>query len=233
MLLLGIESIKWCHEANLNIEHVFITENIEIDNDIQCLLLDRKISCYEISKGISKKISQTSYPIPYIGVAYIPKTDTRPVTGDMVVVLDDVKDHGNIGTIIRTAVAFGVTDIITVNSTEDIYYKNIVYASRGTVFGINSRQLTLSNCLKMLKQAGYQIVTTSPHAKVSLSEFELPSKPLAVVFGNETNGISDSVFEAADINVKITLDKVESLNVGIAAGIILYDLQRKLSTSGS
>lgn len=228
MLLLGIECIKWGYKAQLNIEHVFVTNDIVEDVSIPTWLLEKKIPCYEVSKGISQKISQTSYLIPCIGVAQIPKKNSRCITGDVVVVLDNVKDHGNIGTIIRTAVAFGVTDIITVNSTEDIYYKNIVYASRGNVFNINYRQFVSSDCVKMLKQTGYQVITTSPHAKINLSEVDFPPQPLAIVFGNETNGISDSVNEEADFNIKIPLGKVESLNIGVAAGIIMYDLKRKL-----
>src|SRR5947209_1450574 len=95
-LLEGSESIAWALEAQLPIEHVFYSTTHEQD-PILSQLRQHHIPCYSVSDGILKKISDTSYLVPFLAVAHIPHELTEPDTmGDFVVVLDRVQDHGNI-----------------------------------------------------------------------------------------------------------------------------------------
>lgn len=229
-LLEGAESIQWAIEASLPIEHVFLSTR-QADDPFFQRLQEQHIPCFVVTEAILKKISDTSYLVPYIGVAHLPAELLHTeVMGDFVVVLDQVLDHGNIGTIIRTASAFGIRDILSTTSSLDIYYKKIVTASRGRVFQTRWHHYPSSaQALAALKGRGYQIIATSPYGRTLQSLATLQAKPIALIVGNETRGISDEVERLADLVVQIPMSgQVESLNVGVAAGISLYELKFRM-----
>ena len=229
-LLEGIESIQWALEAHLSVEHVFYHNALQNDTFLTALH-ERHVPCYALSEGILKKISDTSYLIPYIGVAHQPQSRLQNAAiGDIVVVLDHVLDHGNLGTIIRTASAFGVQNIVSTSSELDLYFKKVVSASRGKVFTMNVQSFQSGPAaIAALKQKGYQVIATSPYAKMLQALAPLQAKPIALVVGNETEGVSDEVMQQADIVVQIPMSgAMESLNVGVATGISLYELKFRL-----
>ncbi len=222
-LLEGVESIQWALEAHLLVEHVFYHTSIHGDPFLMALHKMR-IPCYAVTDGILKKISDTSYLVPYVGVACLPEERSQYVSmGDLVIVLDRVLDHGNLGTIIRTASAFGVHDIISTSPDLDLFFKKIVTASRGKVFDMDMHCFhSGSAAITALKQKGYQVVATSPYAKNIQALAPLQPKPIALVVGNETEGITDEIMQLADIVVQIPMSgSIESLNVGVATGIQL------------
>ncbi len=232
-LLEGAESIQWALEAHLPVEHVFYHAAIH-DDPLLITLREKGIPCYAVTDGILKKISDTSYLVPYIGVAHLPRERLpQDAMGDLVIVLDRVLDHGNIGTIIRTASAFGVRDIVSTTPDLDIYFKKIVIASRGKVFDVNVLHFHAGPAaITALKQKGYQVVATSPHAKDIQALAPLQPKPVALIVGNETEGIADDIVQLADVVVQIPMSGlVESLNVGVATGISLYELKFRMVLS--
>lgn len=226
-LLEGEESVQWALEAGVRVEHVFYAG--QGGDAVFRLLRERHIPCDQVSEGILKKISDTSYLVPLLGVAVVPQGPVEQM-GDFVVVLDRVQDHGNIGTIVRTATAFGIRDIVSTTSALDLYYKKIISASRGRVFNIRVQRYNSGiEALTALKRRGYQIVATSPHARDLQAQVQLEARPVALVVGNETDGISDEIMQQADLVVQIPMSGlVESLNVGVAAGISLYELKFRM-----
>ena len=111
----------------------------------------------------------------------------------------------------------------------DPYRQKVIDASRGLTFQStfidhNSPQETID----YLRKQGYQIIVTSPHASRLQSQTPLETKPIALVVGNETDGVCKELMEAADISIQIPMHSaVESLNVGVFAGISLYELKFK------
>lgn len=229
----GEESIQWALEAKLPVEHVFYSSNLRQRAYLESLLA-RGIPCYAVSDGILKKISDTSYLVPLIGVASLP-TPPQELTprGDFVLVLDRVQDHGNLGTIIRTASAFGIRDLFSTTPDLDIFFKKVVSASRGKAFEARLRNFPSAQAaLNALKGAGYQIVATSPHARDLQAMAQLQQRPVALVVGNETEGITEDILQQADLVVQIPMSgQVESLNVGVATGISLYELKFRMILS--
>ncbi len=221
-LLLGAEPVQWALEAYLPIDHVLYHPSVE-SNSLLSMLNEQGIPCYSVSEGLLKKISDSSYLIPLIGVARLPATGAL-IGGDFVIVLDRIVDHGNLGTIIRTANAFGIHHLVSTTPDLDLYYKKIIDASRGTVFqSWLHRFPSGAAAIAALKEQGYQIVATSPYARNLQGTATLRSKPIALVVGNETEGISEEITRLADVVVKIPMSgAVESLNVGVAAGISMY-----------
>lgn len=227
-LLEGTESISWALESGLTLEHVFMSSDHE-HGPLYAQLQARQIPCYLVSDGILKKISDTSYLVPYLGVLSLP--DRYPTEmGNFVVVLDRVQDHGNIGTIIRTARAFGIHDLVSTTPELDLYYKKIISASRGSVFGTHLQRFASGrDAVHFLQQRGYQVIATSPYARDIQAQAPLQARPVALIVGNETEGISDEIREMADLVVQIPMSGlVESLNVGVATGISLYELKFRM-----
>ncbi|WIG59277.1 MAG: hypothetical protein OJF49_002024 [Ktedonobacterales bacterium] len=230
-LLEGAEALAWALDAALPVEHVFLATRFDDATGILARVTERGIPCFRVSDGVLKKITETTYLVPLVAVARLPAPATPGDTmGDLVVVLDHVVDYGNIGTIVRTASAFGVRDLMSTTPDPDLYYKKIISASRGTVFGARfTRFASGTETIESLKRRGYQIVATSSHARDIQALARLAPMPVALVVGNERDGVSDEILRRADMVVQIPMSgSVESLNVGVATGISLYEMKMRM-----
>jgi TrmH family RNA methyltransferase len=227
-LLQGAQIIQWALAAHVPIEHVLFHDKIK-DHPLFGALSAQRIDCLAVSEGILKKVTGTRYLIPFVGVARL-KSDPAARLGDFVIVLDGVQDHGNVGTIVRTARGFGVRDVLATRQDFDLFYKKTIEASRGKVFDVRLRRFDSGlQAVQNLKEQGFQIVATSPHAATLQAAARLQEKPLALVVGNETTGVSHQVLQNADLVVQIPMSsQVESLNVGVATGISVYEFKLKL-----
>lgn len=225
-LLEGIEQIEWVLNAKIPIEFVILHDKLS-ENPFIAKIPEDKI--YWTSEGILKKATETNYLVPVIAIAST-KNLFRDPEGDFVVMLDNLHDHGNIGTIIRTATAFGIHDVVFNTPARDIFFKKTIDASRGTIFKSNLVSCdTALDAVRFLKSKNYQIVATSPYGSKIQSIAQLEKKPVALVVGNETHGCSEQLLQEADLIVQIPMNSaVESLNVAIAAGISIYELQLKV-----
>lgn len=228
LLLEGEEHIEWGLQAELIIETVFIHDKLK-EHPLIKILSQKNIPYFFTSEGILKKISDTNYLIPYIGVAHNPPVPSS-VSPEFAVVLDNVVDYGNIGTIVRSGLAFGIDSFITTNTTTDFFYKKIIDASRGNVFRAHVQKFSSDQeTIAYLKKQGFYIITTSPYAKHIQSLTTLPDQPIALVLGNETNGCSQHFIDQADLLIQIPMNsQIESLNVAVAAGISMYELKIKM-----
>ncbi len=223
VVLYGEDSILWANMYHCKLEYILCTRPLSE----QLKLVTDSVKCFLISDGISKKVSGTTQVVPYIAVASL--SNSPLCCSESVVVLDDVKDHGNIGTIIRTAVAFGFKNIVLTNTSNDIYYKNIINASRGTALNVNYANINANHLTDYLRKSGYLILSSSPYGNSSLESASksFSGKKIAVILGNETNGVSDLFIEHSDAVIRIDINpNVESLNVGVASGIILSALRQ-------
>jgi TrmH family RNA methyltransferase len=224
VLLEGLEAINWAFAGAWKVEYILVEEK---SVDILSQLSTQPEAVYLASSGILKKITETSYLVPIVGVGR--QVETSAAKSDFVIVLDNVKDPGNIGTIVRTGNAFGVSEYLAANQDFDPYYRKTIEASRGLVFRSHFRNLGDPVSTKEhLRNEGFQIVTTSPHGSTIQALVELDDRPIALVIGNETVGVSAELVRAADKTILIPMNgSVESLNVGVAAGISIYELKIK------
>lgn len=224
-LILGEEAISWALVGKCKIEYIFASENAKDESFIQRI---QNIPIYFASDGILKKISDTSYLIPFIAVASF--MEDLPFKEEIVVCFDGVKDFGNIGTIVRTAKAFSIHEFASTDSEFDLFYKKTIDSSRGSVFTASLKRYSSGkDAIGALKKAGYQIVVTTLSDSEHQSFAKIQNKPIAVVFGNETGGVSKEVSDLADVRIQIPMSgEMESLNVAVAAGISLYEMKTKV-----
>jgi RNA methyltransferase, TrmH family len=226
ILLEGEVIVDWAIEKGLDIEYLLVSDRMA--STVVEKYKPHHIQVLGVSEGILKKATDMNYVIPVVGVAKMPlvKGDINP---PFVVVLDAIQDFGNIGTIIRTCQAFGVRKILSASPDFDIYHRKTIEASRGSVFGIQLDCFPdVTATINFLKAQGYQIIATSPRGVELQSLVELKRQPAALVVGNETSGISPEFEKEADFLVQIPMaNAIESLNVGVATGISIYELKLK------
>lgn len=158
-------------------------------------------------------------------VAVVKKEESKSIKGN-VIMLDGLQDPGNVGTIIRSAVAFNFDTIIVGKNTVDIYNEKVLRASEGMIYNINIIKNDLVDSIMDLKLKGYKILGTKVDNGKSIDEIN--SSNYAFIVGNEGNGISSDLLNLCDDYVYIPMNKsCESLNVGIASSIIMYEINKK------
>ncbi len=179
-----------------------------------------------VTQDIMKKLSVLETPPNIIGVC---KMREEEELANKVLVLDGIQDPGNMGTIIRSAVAFSVSSILLSNDSVDFYHPKVVRATQGVLFHVNILRRDLSSEILRLKERGYLIYTTDVEDGEEIQNITFQEeKKIAFVMGNEGNGVSDTVKKLADKKIYIKMNPlVESLNVGVATSILLYELEKK------
>ena len=178
-----------------------------------------------VSKEIMKKLSEMDTPSNVMAVCNM--LDNK-ISGEKFLLLDDIQDPGNLGTIIRSAMAFNVDTIVLSPNTVDLYNPKVVRATQGMMFHINIVINDLKEVIEELKSRDIPIYGTrvDSGSDVRLLRDEKTDK-YALIMGNEGNGVSTDILDMCDEYLYIKMnDKVESLNVGVATSIILYELNK-------
>lgn len=227
-----IEGIKLLEEAineNADIEKVIICDDCNLENDIYNELKYEiaKLDCIYVSEKIFEYISDVKTPQ---GIMAIIKKDNRNkeinYNEDVILVLDNIQDPGNMGTILRTADSLNLKQIIISKGSSDVYNPKVVRSTMGAIFRINIIESEdLIKTVKELKKHKISVVSTSLDTNKSIYDIEY--NKTAIIIGNEANGVSQELQDLSDNKVKIPmLGKTESLNASVATAIILYEAMR-------
>lgn len=179
---------------------------------------------YYVTYDILKKISKVETPQKVMAVI---RKKEFSIIGNKVLVLDRVQDPGNLGTIIRSAVAFNIDTIILSEDSVDLYNEKVIRSTEGMLFNINVLRKDLKSFIPKLKEDNYKIVGTRLTSGMKVKDYIFP-KRVALVMGNEGNGISSEVLSLCDDFVYVPMNEVcESLNVGVAASILMYEMEKQ------
>lgn len=197
---------------NKILKKIILLENTDIDIDVEKIY---------VNHDVMKKISNLDSPPKVIGIC---KLLEEKEIGNRVLILDGIQDPGNLGTIIRSAVAFNIDTIILSNDTVDMYNSKVIRSTQGMLFYINIIRTDLMEVLPELKKKNYTLYTTNVTNGTDIKNCEKQNK-FALIVGNEGNGVSKKVSDYADYTIYIkTNNNVESLNVAVATSILLYEL---------
>lgn len=171
---------------------------------------------------VMEKISDMGSISPYYAVCYEKKEEK---IGNRILLLDDIQDPGNLGTIIRSAVAFGFDTVVLSKDTVSLYNPKVIRSTKGMLFHTNILVRELDSFMKQLD--GYTIYGTDVVEGCNIKEESIPEK-VALVIGNEGRGISTPVKKLCDKFVYIGMNKdCESLNASVAASILMYEVNCK------
>ena len=212
----GVKVINELLRSDFELEHLFITRDLflDISKEKKTMITDTEI----------KKISALTTANDCLALFKIP-TDAAIVGDGLVVALDDIRDPGNMGTIIRLCDWFGIKQIVCSEQTVDIYNPKVVQATMGSISRVNVAYLDLE---KYLTTSSKEIFGTFMEGE-NIYKKQLPQSGI-VVLGNEANGISKVIENV--ITQKITiprfgdLQQTESLNVATATAIVLSEFRR-------
>ncbi len=216
-----------------DIEGMFLAEGehlVEEARNSGCLVEVVRTEDYQGDFGVKevvvtyeviKKLSGSVTPQKIIGVCK--KMEEREL-GNKVLILDNLQDPGNLGTIIRSSVAFNVDTIVLSSDTVDLYNDKVLRSSEGMIFHINIVKREISDLIDELHEKDYVVMGTRVTDGENVKCIDKPSK-VAVVMGNEGAGVRREILDKCDKYLYIPMSKTcESLNVGVATSIILYEL---------
>jgi TrmH family RNA methyltransferase len=194
-------------------------------------LEDKAIAHYRVSDGIMGTLTLTR-PLPQVIAAVNLKIpDVREFQASestVILIAERLQNPDNLGMVLRTADATGVDAVVVTLDSIDPRHKNCVRAARGAVGRINIYSCrSLLEWMESLKERGVKIIGSTGHATAVLYEQPM-DPPIAIIVGNEGDGISREVLDACTDLVKIPMSPgQDSLNVGVATGIFLYEVRRK------
>lgn len=203
-LIEGEDLIELAYETNL-LDMILTLEENSKYQDIEQIIT---------TPQVIEKLSNNKSPSKIIGVAHFKEHELK---GDRIIFLDNVQDPGNVGTIIRTALSFSYSAVVLGNNSASIYNDKVIQSTKGALFKISVFE---NVTLQELKDKGYKIVSTALNGAVNYKEVELNDN-FVLVFGNEGQGISEETLNLSDLLIKINMDHIDSLNVAIAAGILM------------
>ncbi len=153
--------------------------------------------------------------------------DLLRVIEPLIIVAAGLQDPGNLGTLMRSAEAFGATGLITTEGTVSPYNPKVIRGSAGSLFRLPIAKVAAPDVVSSLRARGIRVLATSSHKSIPLHEADLTG-PLAIIIGNEGAGIPRELLKDADQVIRVPHSlKVESLNAGIAASVVLYECARQ------
>lgn len=222
-LVEGAKSVLELMDSDFGIELLLCTSKFFVENEKKL----KKISVEQISQTELEKLSTLQSNDSAVAVVRMkPNTHLQANTKEYVLVLDDIRDPGNLGTILRIADWYGITKVICSETTVDFYNPKVIAASMGSFTRIQTYYTNLQEYFEQISVEKPVIIGTFLDHE-NLHQFSFPDAGY-IVLGNESNGIGEVVEKF--VSNKVTIPRfghAESLNVGIATAIVLDNLMRR------
>ena len=210
-LVNGQHLVEEAYKKGILVE-VIKTEDCELNFDVATTY---------VSYDVLKKLTNVETPQRIVGLC---KKIEEKEYGNKILLLDDIQDPGNLGTIIRSSVAFSVDTIVLSNNSVDLYNDKVIRSSEGMLFHINVIRRDIIELINELKYNGYKIYGTKVDGGNNIKNVKVNDK-YALIMGNEGNGVKKEILDMCDEYLYIPMNsKCESLNVGVATSIILYEI---------
>jgi RNA methyltransferase, TrmH family len=228
-LIEGSKAINEAVSSNIDIIKIFVQKGFELP------LNWKNFDIYEITEPVMKKISTTETPPEVIAIAkqkkYSMEDLFKSVTENpIIIVIEGIKDAGNLGTIIRTAAAGNISGIVLTGDTVDLYNPKTVRSAAGNLWKIPVVEINdnLKKTLLKHKKCKFFAAVVNNAKKTDncfIADFKGPS---VIMFGSEADGLSKNLINQADCFINIPMkETVESLNLSISVGIIVYEALRQ------
>ena len=230
----GVQPVWQAVEAGAEVEALVMAPELLGDSPAAAMVAEQEAAGTRVARVTSELFERLSGRDGPSGLAAIVRWPLRPLTGLAVgpgavfVALHEIGNPGNLGTIIRTANAAGAAGVILVGAATDPFDPAAVKASMGALFGVPvARAAPAAEFFTWAGRAGVAVVTTSPAAADSFWDVRYP-RPLAVLLGAEGAGLPSDLLARGDLRVRIPMvGTAESLNLAVAAALLLYEVRRQ------
>ncbi len=233
-----VEGIKLTKEAALHgkLQKVYISEELQkqqwgacTQEEIEAEFDNAKVEI--VADSIFKGISETVTPQGILGVVTMPCYSLEDILTDprkSFLLLDDLRDPGNLGTIIRTAEGAGMSGVILSKESVDLFNPKVVRSTMGAIFRVPFIYVEdLPGTIHTMKERGISVYGTMMEGSQCYDSVDY-TQPFGIVIGNEANGISQEVGDCLTGRIRIPMEgKLESLNAAIAAAVVMYEAARQ------
>ncbi len=177
-----------------------------------------------VTNDVMKSISDLKSTPRLLGISKI--NNNNNFIGNKIVILDNIQDPGNAGTIIRSSVAFNADTVVFSKDSVSPYNEKVLRSTGGMIYNTNIVIGDLKEIINKIKDKHIKVVGTSLKKSKSLEELE-NMEEFAIIFGNEGNGVREEILHMCDEIIRIDMNPAcESLNVGVSASIVLYHLYK-------
>ncbi len=229
-----LEGVRLCGDAlksGVKFKTVFFTEKSkEKFPKIINSLIDNAENSFETAEDVIRLISDTDTPQGVVCICEkLSSNGGSREYSDKIVMLENVQNPSNLGSIFRTCDALGIKDVIISGDSCDIYNPKVLRGSMGATFRLNINMCEdFRDCVSELVASGYKVYATVPSNDAkALGEDNLFSGKCVVVFGNEGNGVTPETIDLCTDKLTIPMtENAESLNVSVAAGIVIWELTK-------
>ncbi len=229
----GVRLLEDAFRHQINPQVIYYSKS-HIDVRIEHLLMNLKkkeVPITQVSSNDIKQLSDTKSPQGVVGVfKMFEQTADESLSRKIRKVLwcENVSDPGNVGTLLRSALAFGYQTIFVSGDTADIYSPKVVRSTMGAIFKLHIVKDETNNLFKLVGKNNYKLVASEMHGKpIHFVKKQIKSDRFVLAVGSEGFGLSDEIKAKADYSVRIDHhDAVESLNVAVAGSILMNDLQK-------
>lgn len=225
----GVHLVQEALHAGAQVDTVVFDAERGMPAELEALLQEARCELIEASHAVMAKCTGTDTPPPVFGVVAKFELDASSLftDGSLAVVLDGVRDPGNVGTIIRSADAAGADAVILGKGCVDLYNPKTVRSTMGSLFHLPIIEADLAALLPEAKSRGIRLVGTSLQASSTCYSYDW-RRPSWLLLGNESNGLSAESLQLVDNNIIIPMrGGSESLNVAMAGTVLLYEAMRQ------
>lgn len=231
MLVEGVEELTLALQAGLTPQTIFTAPELAA-RDIAFGQFER----LTVSRGVFEKISFRENPDGWLGIFPIPRRtlkDLQLSENPFVIIAESIEKPGNLGAILRTADAAGLDAVIVCDPRLDVWSPNVVRASRGALFTVPAFEEENPQALEWVRSNHMRILAATPTAERDYTDVDM-RRATAVIVGTEDTGLSEYWLTNSDEKVRIPMvGRINSLNVSIAAALMVYEGLRQRRPAGS
>lgn len=232
-----LEGFRLCDElaqSDWETESVLFTSSFQDSPDGKKLLQKfekRKVETIPVKAEVVRKLSDTVTPQGIIGVVKIKKFSSDELcsgSSNVILALDKIRDPGNVGTLIRTADAFGIDGVILSSDSVELYNPKVVRSTMGSIFHLPIfDDVDLEKIIPKLKKLNFKIFGTDAKEGGDFGKLDCSGK-ICILIGSEAKGLNERLFPLSDEIIRIpTYGKAESLNASVAGGILLFEITKR------
>lgn len=228
----GTKMIEEALEEKAKIKSIIICDDCKNQGAIPSDLMYEiaKLDCIYVSEKVFNTITDVINPQGIMAVLEKPVSSENVIdyNNENFLILDNIQDPGNMGTILRTADSLNIKQIIVSKGSADVYNLKVVRSTMGAIFRV--KVIETENLVKTIKEMKkHKIKVYATDLRTDKSIYDVDYNKSAIVIGNEANGVSEDVLKESSERIKIPmLGKTESLNVAVATSIILYQVYRSI-----
>lgn len=223
----GPDLVRSALDASIEFEAIYVDADASRDEVLRDLVADASthgVRVFSLATGVLERVADTTTPQPIMAAVRLPIHELSQVPADgLVLILHDVRDPGNAGTLIRSGDAAGASGVIFTGTSVDPFNPKTLRSTAGSIFHVPVAVASFEGAVTSFRSRGANVFATVVRDGINLREADL-TKPTAIVIGNEASGLDEEAIALCDGTLTIEMaGATESLNAGVAGSLIAFE----------